>query len=377
MSWNQVIGQERAKAILRNSLRQGRLAHAYLLSGQEGVGQEPLALELARVLNCEQAGLEACDTCRSCRSAALLRHPNIHLIFPLPVGKNEDTGDPPLAKLSDDELAAVREQIALKAANPYRKIRVPRGNTIKINSIREIRREASLTSFSEGMKVFIVLDADEMSDESANALLKTLEEPPGDTLIVLTTSHPDSLPPTILSRCQLIRCGPISRAEIAAALESREGLPRADAERIARNAEGSFARALVLKDSGGDGRQEDILEFLATALSGTRRQILQSLEEFSAGLERPQIADALQVLRSRLREAMLMREARTDDSGDEVLRQIVGEHPEADFAAAGRAVERSLSLLERNVYIPLILLNLVFALREGIVHRADPKPGRR
>jgi len=97
----------------------------------------------------------------------ILQHPNMHLVFSLPVGKNEKYGDSPLAKLAEEEIAVIREQIRMKAGNSYHTIQIPKANTIKINSVREIRREVALTAFAQGKKVFIVLDAENLNDEAS------------------------------------------------------------------------------------------------------------------------------------------------------------------------------------------------------------------
>ena len=174
------------------------LAHAYLFAGSVGAGTEAASLELAKTVNCKKGGNEACDECESCAQANRLQHPNIHLIFPLPVGKGETADDPPMQKLNAEEFSAVREEIRLKALDPYRTISLSRANTIKVSSIREIRRISSISSDQGGKKCFLIFGAEDMADTAANALLKTLEEPIGDTLIVLTSADPSKLLPTIL-----------------------------------------------------------------------------------------------------------------------------------------------------------------------------------
>src|SRR5512140_2087223 len=174
MSWQSVIGQHRVKELLVSTLRRNRLAHAYVFSGPEGVGKDAAAIELAKVLNCDAQGTEACDSCPSCLKFASLQHPNLHLVFALPVGKGEKLGDGPLAKLSEEDVAAVQEQVSRKARDPYHILSVPRATTIKINSIRELRKESALSAFSQGKKVFLIVDAENLNDEASNAILKTL-----------------------------------------------------------------------------------------------------------------------------------------------------------------------------------------------------------
>ncbi|MBI3580412.1 MAG: hypothetical protein HY089_13490, partial [Ignavibacteriales bacterium] len=174
MSWDRVIGQERIKELLKRSIAGKTIAHAYLFYGAEGVGKDALAVEFARALNCVRGGTDACGECPSCKKVDLLQHPNIQLIFSLPVGKSEKSGDDPIEVLTQDQVETVQEQIRLKADNPYHRIEIPKSNFIKINSVRNLRREAALSGFEGGKKIFIVSNAEMMNAEASNSLLKTL-----------------------------------------------------------------------------------------------------------------------------------------------------------------------------------------------------------
>ena len=227
--WDSIVGQEKVKTILRNALQNNRLAHAYLFSGPGGAGMDAAAIVLARAVLCDAAAAKPCGSCGPCGLTAQLRHPNLHLHVPLPVGKGEKADDDPLSRLTQAELDQVRREIGIKAGNPYHQIAVPRANQIKVNSIRELRRRASMGSFDGGWTVFLVLDAGTMTTEAANALLKTLEEPGPGTLIVLTTSEPDSLLPTVVSRMSAHPLRPAGENEIVQALGTMPGVraPRA------------------------------------------------------------------------------------------------------------------------------------------------------
>ena len=374
MSWKSVVGQQQAKDILRQALLSGRVAHAYLFSGPEGSGTEPLAIEFARALVCPEGHGEACDRCGSCRAAAAgFGSPNIHCITQLPAGKGEKSGDPPLAKLSEEDLAAVREQLALKAADPYATLQIPRATTIKVNSIREIRREVSLTGFGSGRKVFLILGADAMNDEASNALLKTLEEPPAETVLLLTAEHPQQLLPTIVSRCQHLRLGPVAAADIAAALLVR-GASDKEAHAVAGLAEGSYTRALRLLDSGYTEQRDDCIAFLRSAVRGIPGDLHRQIEEWAGGYDRAELGDRLRTLQVWLREAMHMQNTAGGPAGreDQALSRFVERYRSVSYNDVDRALERAISLLDKNVYIPLILLTLAASLRRSI----DTQPQR-
>jgi DNA polymerase-3 subunit delta' len=151
--WPRVIGQDRVKRILLAAIRTGRLPHAYLFYGADGVGKDATALELARVLHCERNGTTACGVCPSCERAANGTHPDIRIVVPLPVGKNESSDDDPLARLNEADLRAVQDQLREKTSNPYHRVNIPRATIIKINSIRDVRRESTMAMAETGSSV--------------------------------------------------------------------------------------------------------------------------------------------------------------------------------------------------------------------------------
>jgi len=218
MSWNSIIGQQRAQDILRRSIEQGRIAHAYLLWGPRGTGKDALAIEFAKTLLCERQGTEACDACPSCKKVQILQHPNVKLVFALPAAKADKGGDSVEAKFQPDVRDEIRNQLEQKAKNPYFHFEIPKATQINIGTIREIKRESSLSAFEKGKKIFIISDAEMMNDTSANSLLKVLEEPLSDTIFLLTTSRKEKLLPTIVSRCQSVRCNVLKDEEIEHAL---------------------------------------------------------------------------------------------------------------------------------------------------------------
>jgi len=370
MAWNSVIGQQHVKQLLIAALHQRRLSHAYLLSGPDGVGKDACAIELAKVLNCETGGSEACDHCPDCLKFQTLQHPNVNLIFALPVGRGEESGDSPTQKLTSEEIDLLHTQLRMKADNPYHLISMPRANAIKVNSVREIRRLSSMTKFGRGKKVFIITGAELMKAEASNALLKTLEEPHEDTLIILTTARPDDLLSTIRSRCQQIRFDRLEDEEISHALREREKCDPDRASLIARLSNGNYARSLELLLTKTDERRDAAIEFLRNALYRSRQELLRSIDEIVTGAERHEIEEFLNLLMTWLRDAMLIRENPDEiiNCDTEVaLRKFADHHPSVDYDEAFRTIERSVLLLNKNVYIHLILLNLALQLRRIII----------
>ena len=205
MGFKDIIGQQKQLTILATALANGRLHHAYLFVGPEGVGKHLVAVALAKALHCSEIENDFCGNCVNCRRIADANHPDVRVIEPLS-GKKE----------------------------------------ISIQQIRELERELNYRSFTGKRKVVIIDPATLLNPSSQNALLKTLEEPPQDSLIVLIAPNGGGLLPTLRSRCLRLSFAPLTRNEIAGFLQSHHGVNRADAEFIAALGMGSIGAALAL-----------------------------------------------------------------------------------------------------------------------------------
>ncbi len=366
--WARVIGQEHVKRILLSALQGDRLPHAYLFHGIEGTGKDATALELARVIHCEVGKFEACGTCDSCVQVAALQHPDVRLIVALPVGKGEKNDDPPLAKLSPDDITAIQEQFRLKAADHYHRVLIPRANVIKINSIRELRREAAMTTSDGRRRVMIVSRAEEMGDEASNTILKTLEEPAGHSMLILTSSRPDALLPTIRSRCQQVRFDPLTDEQITQALREREGTPADQAAFAARIAGGSYSRARELLGENLSKERKEVVAFVRLALGHNISALTASIDERAGGKDREKAKRFLRLMLMWFRDALVLSRGGTVINLDqhEDLRRFVANFPGARLAEVIGEVEKAVFLIERNVYIKLIYVNLAVRLKELI-----------
>jgi len=207
-----ILGQQKAVLSLQAQLRTNRIAQAYLFAGPEGVGRKKTAIEVAKALNCrDKEQIEPCDECPSCRKIDKNIHPDVHLIdFAWQAGLLEEKPE--------------------------------QQTQIKIDVIREIQREISLKRFEGNYKVFIIDQAEKMSQSAMNCLLKTLEEPPENSLLILVTTSQDMLTQTIISRCQIIKFNRLMDSIIHKILTEKFNLST-NLDRITKFANGSVAKA--------------------------------------------------------------------------------------------------------------------------------------
>ena len=243
MFFKDVIGQEEAKQRLIREAKEGKIAHARLFCGPEGIGKLPLAIAYARYLSCNNPGeKDACGICPSCVKFNKLAHPDLHFVFPVIKKKSKDT-------VSDDFIAEWRE---LLSQTPYFNLNIwleemgaeNQQAQIYVKESDEIIRKLCLKSSQGGYKIMIIWLPEKMNVECSNKLLKLLEEPPSQTIFLLVSEEPDMLLTTIQSRTQRFALYGIEEKYITEKLQSQYGLQERDAISIGHRSEGNFLKAL-------------------------------------------------------------------------------------------------------------------------------------
>ena len=223
MTFNQILGHDRQKDILRRAVGSGRLAHAYLFEGPEGIGKRLMALALVRAVFCQDGN--GCGNCSACRKVDHHNHPDLHILE-------------------------------------------PDGTSIKIEQVRSLQKELSYRPLEAPKKVCLIDGAEKMNPAAGNSLLKTLEEPTGNALFILLTARPEGVLSTIRSRCQRLPFGRLSQEMLRQVLLERLGVDETQGHILAALSEGSFKKAL--------GKDRDLY------IEG-RRTLLKSLTALSAG----------------------------------------------------------------------------------------------
>ncbi len=253
MPFTDITGHAQPISLLQASLSNRRLAHAYLFHGEAGIGKRMTAVRLAQVLNCDHPiqteTLDSCGQCRSCLQIAARTHPDYIVLEPDP-----------------------------EAATPQ----------IKIEQVRELDQHFVYRPLIGERKICLIDDADRMTIGAANALLKTLEEPPGHSLFILITGRLHALPITIRSRCQALRFTTPARTQVEAALILKRELPPDDARFLALLADGRIGEALTMNVAEVRARQQECLALVnpeSLASSTTLLSASESLAKSDRGEE--------------------------------------------------------------------------------------------
>jgi DNA polymerase-3 subunit delta' len=221
-----IQGQEAVHARLRAAALRGKVPHAYLFHGTRGVGKTSTAFALAQFLNCETPeDADSCGACPSCRKIHRLRHPDLHWIFPMPGSEKGQKwkGEQRIGHLRGIMDERLGPGIHVLSHSGAASIAIGRDEDTRAGSIGEVRHEAGLLAVEARLKVFVVTQAERMTRDAANSLLKILEEPPAGNLIILTADRLGELPDTILSRCHAVRFRDLGEEGIRSLLLARAG----------------------------------------------------------------------------------------------------------------------------------------------------------
>lgn len=245
IEWKNLIAQDRVKEMLGSAFSGESLGHAYLFCGDEGVGTFAAALELAMALLCSHEGAVPCRSCSSCQKVLRNNFPDFHVVLPVSLEKDHKSSDGTLSKAGWDFLSST---VVSKISAPYLPHPNPGVPVIPVEWIKEVNHAVLRGAVSGDRTVAIICGIDLMNKESANAMLKTLEEPPANTFLILTTERSEAVLPTIASRCQIVRFGHVPVLEIKRVLCESLGSAADEAaiNRAVHFSMGSLGRAFFL-----------------------------------------------------------------------------------------------------------------------------------
>ncbi len=264
MSFKNVLGHSKPIGLLQKAIKNDRMAHSYLFIGNEGIGKKLVALQFAKALNCLNAKNgkgDSCDHCPSCKKIDDLVHPDVWVLE-------------------------------------------PENQTLKVEQVRQMQRDLAFRPYEGKYRICILSSADRMAPHMSNTLLKTLEEPPPSTILILLANHVRLILPTILSRCQLIRFHPLPIPLVEQWLRERGGLNEDKAHLFASLSEGSPGKALEIEEQIRKISREELLE----GLVGTQSLLPERMQGWVKSLpikERESLLLILEVAKTLLRDLVI------------------------------------------------------------------------
>lgn len=370
--WNNIIGQERVIEKLKSAFKSGKVSHAYLFHGTGGTGKDAAAIEFAKLLNCRniQNGDEACNKCENCKKISSLRSEYLQLICALPAAKTDESDSSPVEKLAGADFDLYVEQLELKSENPYNHISLPNANNIRINSIRDLVSKIYLSSPAGTTKVFLVSEADKMRQEAANALLKVLEEPPKNSVIILTTSRLNSLPQTIIGRCQNIHFEPLTEQQIQSKLSETTDYSPKQIEISSKLSFGSYTRAVELLEMGIEDIRNSAIQYLVALLKDDYAEMVLISRTITAKNDKNKTRYFLFFLNIWFRDLLHTRFGQQSKIANVDMTERLGKlnenYPDVDIYNIIMTLEEAEKLIGQNVQLTLILINLSFKLKHLI-----------
>ena len=364
-----LIQQSRAKEVVQRAIRHGRMAHAYLLHGPEGSGKEAIALALAQTFLCERRGQTdsgdlfaapvahdwACGACSGCKRIAEMTHPDVHVVIPRAASATE---------------AEITEVLRSLATQPLNRMRPWENSFVLIDDVRELKRTFSTSSYEGRGSVALLFEAQRLKAESANALLKLLEEPPDEKFFILTANSLESLLPTIISRCQPILVSAPRENELEDILRMHHGVEAERAKFVASLANGNLRYALALLEDDLESRRKLAVEYLRMAFKFNKPvEQVEFLNQLVQEHDRHALQQLLQFCAAWLRDAYVLKcsgaeQPIVNTDFRTALLELNKNLPQFDFDRVLEEVEYAISCLERYVQPWLVLMVLLQRIRQ-------------
>jgi DNA polymerase III subunit delta' len=307
MTFSQILGHERQKDILRRAVDSGRLAHAYLFEGPEGIGKRLMALALVRAVFCQDGN--GCGNCSACRKVDHHNHPDLHILE-------------------------------------------PDGASIKIEQIRGLQKELSYRPLEAPKKVCLIDGAEKLNPSAGNSLLKTLEEPTGDALLILITARPEGVLSTIRSRCQRLPFVRLPQEKLRQVLLERLGVDETQSHILTALSEGSFKKALGKDRDLYLDKRRTLLKSLTALSPGSIIPLFELARQLSE--QKEQLPEILEMFQAFYRDLLLFRHGRPEQELVNIdlldkIRRTAGRETVASLLRKLDAIVASRRQLERNV----------------------------
>lgn len=328
LMFKEILGHELIKEHFRNALQSGKISHAYILSGEEGMGKKTLADAFALSLLCEKGGEEPCRSCPACKQVLSGSHPDLVYV----------THEKPASIGVED-------------------IRV------QINDAIQVR------PYSSSHKIFIVDEAEKMTQQAQNALLKTMEEPPSYAVILLLTTNQEVFLPTVRSRCVQMKLKPLKDSEIQTYLIKNMGLSMADAEIYAAFARGNLGKAITIASSE---RFKELYKEMRKLLTEIRQADISDILDWIGNIkeEAYDVEECLDFIQMWYRDILLYkvtedRESLIFKNEEAAVRTISGKSSCEGIERVLKAIDQARIRLKANVNMEIVLELMLLIMKEN------------
>ena len=348
-----------------------KIGTSYLFSGPVGCGKEWCAIEFSKLINCESEHSTPCNSCSSCQKFSILQHENLNLVFPLPSISRSKTEDDPIKSINKEDYELILDMIGFKSKDPFYKINLPSARRITINSIRFLRKTLYLKSQNSSRKIVIIFDAHLLSEgagESANALLKILEEPPNNTSLILVTDKKSKLPLTIISRCQQVEFSSLPFDEVRKLIEN-DKIDNNKATQLAMLSNGNMHLAKELSSKDIDSPVDEAYALIQSLTLLDQNTWRNSINDFSMmAFRKPdEFLFKLNLIQMWMNLASRFKYDRKNldflnDKFDS-FEQFTNKYPNANFFEINSLLEEAIMALGQNLYMPLFILDMMISIQ--------------
>jgi DNA polymerase-3 subunit delta' len=374
MIFNIVEAQPVVWDFLNRIIDRHKVGNAYLFSGPTGSGKEAMAIEFGAAVNKQLSKSNNKISDANYLRFKNLQHELLKLVFPLPGNITKKENGNPLDSLKPNDLQLINEILELKANDPFIKIAIPGATRILINSIRELRKTIYLKSDDVGRKFVIIFDAHLLCTgqmESANALLKMLEEPPPNTTMILVTDNKDQLLSTILSRCQHIDFPPLDKRIIKNYLLNK-GIENKSIDIIAELSSGDVRKALSIAKQDFDDLISNFNEICEIILDKNGNEWRSFIIDNArlARTDPSKFKFNMFLLQIWFRSVFHLKHEVKDGLHKTILinkmKKFTEEYPNANLNQINILIEDSLEAVGKNLYMSLTLTNLLINIHKNL-----------
>ncbi len=367
MRFQEVIGHKELKQRLIRMVDAGRTGHSIILTEKDGRGALPMALALIQYLSCREkkAGEDSCGVCPTCKKISALMHPDLHFVFPVNTTSASSGTKPVSGMFIRQWLELVQENPYFTERELYAKIGIEdKSGAINVAEAKELLEKISLKSYEGFNKYWLIWLPEKMNAETANRLLKIVEEPSPDTYFIFISHAPEKIISTIRSRSRVISLDPVPAEEIVSVIQDKAGISAHEAMIYARISGGSLG--LSLEMIKGRSSSEAYLPMVSTVLEAAKAKDLYAMlgaNDTIVGLSRQQQKEYCYYLEDFLRKIMMEKNGLHDianilPSEESAVKTFASSFSDSFFEKAFQAIEDGISHLEANVNAKMVFADI-------------------